>query len=128
MKKAVQSFLQDEGWHVTVAWGRDRGIDIEAFKQGRHLVIEAKGDASSPQQQANYFLGALGDLAQRMADPQAIYALALPDNERFRGLVGRLPSLARDRLVRLVFFVARADGELNVQVDGDERVQGLLEI
>jgi hypothetical protein len=53
----------------------------------------------------NYFLNALGELIQRMDDPDARYGLALPANNQFRGLVRRLPALARDRLRLVVFFV-----------------------
>ena len=44
-------------------------------------------------QQVNYFLGAIGELTQRMADPDAVYGLALPDNRQYRGLVDRLHAL-----------------------------------
>jgi hypothetical protein len=42
-----------------------------------------------------------------MNDPHARYALALPDNPRYRGIVRRLPDLARQRLDLTVFFVHR---------------------
>ena len=42
---------------------------------------------------------------QRMSDPCARYALALPDHPQYRGLVDRLPSLARERMLVDVFFV-----------------------
>jgi hypothetical protein len=44
------------------------------------LIIEAKGEVRSDQQQGNNFLNALGELLQRMDDPEAAYALALPAN------------------------------------------------
>jgi hypothetical protein len=72
-------------------------------------LIEAKGDAPTPQMQGNYFLGALGELLQRMDDPEAQYGLALPDNSRFRGLVERFPLLAVERL-RLRVFLVKAEG------------------
>jgi hypothetical protein len=40
-----------------------------------------------------------------MDDPNARYALALPDNRRYRGLVSRLPRLARHRLQLTILFV-----------------------
>ena len=40
-----------------------------------------------------------------MDDTQALYALALPNNGRYRGLVERLPRLARERLGLIVLFV-----------------------
>lgn len=56
----------------------------------------------------NYFLGALGELIQRMTSDTAAYGLALPDNKQYRGLVTRLPPVARDRLNLTVFFVDEA--------------------
>ena len=40
-----------------------------------------------------------------MNDPNSRYALALPEHPQYRGLVNRLPSLARTRLNLGVFFV-----------------------
>lgn len=40
----------------------------------------------------------------------ARYGLALPDHRQYRGLVERLPALARDRLHLVVYFVGR-DGD-----------------
>jgi hypothetical protein len=42
-----------------------------------------------------------------MSDADAAYGLALPDNRQYRGLVARLPSLARERLRLRVLFVRR---------------------
>ena len=108
VKAAVRDYLTAHGYEVVVAWGHERGIDIEARRTGEFL-IEAKGEVSSQQQQANYFLGALGELVQRLDDPDTPYGLALPDNRRYRGLVDRLPPLARERLNLVVFFVRRSD-------------------
>ena len=105
VKGAVREHLVSEGYQVRVAWGRERGIDIEATRAeppGR-LVIEAKGETLQPQQ-VNYFLGALGELVQRMDDPKAQYGLALPDNGQYRGLIQRLPALIWTRLNLTAFF------------------------
>jgi hypothetical protein len=96
-------------WSVTVAWGRDRGIDVEAHRGTEDLYLEAKGEAANSPQQVNYFLGALGELVQRLRDPTAGYGLGLPDNPQYRRLVERLPELARQRLNLTVLFVDRQD-------------------
>lgn len=116
VKAAVLAHLEALGYEVDVAWGRTRGIDIEAIHVSLpRLVIEAKGEVLSDQQQGNYFLGALGELVQRLDDPETTYGLALPDNTRYRGLVARLPALARQRLNLTVYWVTRtADGTLTV--------------
>ncbi len=105
VKRAVRDFLQARGLHVEVKWGRERGIDIAARGPMERWIVEAKGEVASDQQQGNYFLGAIGELVQRMDDPEARYALALPDNRRYRGLVSRLPRMARQRLALTVLFV-----------------------
>jgi hypothetical protein len=105
VKTAVAAWLEATGWTVDVRWGRTRGIDLDARRGAERLVIEAKGEAPAGPQQVNYFLNALGELIQRMSDPHARYALALPDHPQYRGLVDRLPSLARERMLLDVFFV-----------------------
>lgn len=111
VKAAVRDYFEVAGFAMTVRWGRERGVDIEAtHPDGRRWLIEAKGAVASDQQQGNYFLGALGELIQRMDDPDAVYALALPDNRRYRGLADRLPRLAKQRLGLAVLWVRRVDG------------------
>jgi len=109
VKAAVRDYLTAHGYEVVVAWGHERGIDIEARRSEERILIEAKGEASLQPQNANYFLGALGELLQRLDDPDAFYGLGLPDNRQYHGLVDRLPTLARERLNLVVFFVRRSD-------------------
>ncbi len=127
IKRAVKQYLEQRGWRVDIAWGRDRGIDIQAFAGNNRLILEAKGEASTPQQEGNYFLGAVGELVQRTADPEGTYGLALPDNARYRGLVARLPSLARERVLHVVLFVSRSAEGLLVTLDGNEELLNVLE-
>ena len=69
-------------------------------------IIEVKGQGSRPEMRVNYFLGILGELLQRMSDPQARYSIALPDLPQFRRLWERLPSLAKERTGISALFVA----------------------
>lgn len=122
VKEAVRAHLADQGYTVTIAWGHQRGIDIEAQDSVSRLVIEAKGEASLQPQQVNYFLGALGELVQRMSDPDARYGLALPDNRQYQGLVERLPGLAWERLRLLIFMVSRCgDGYVVRELSSPKR-------
>jgi hypothetical protein len=120
VKGAVRDRLMAEGFDVTVAWGREPGIDVMArHADGRRYVIEAKAEKGvTGAQQHNYFVGLLGELVQRMNDPHATYAIALPENRQYRGLVGRLPGLARERLGLQVFWVARTEDGFRVTIEG----------
>ncbi len=120
VKLAVGEYLEQRGYEVEIMWGKARGIDIDARSDTGRIVIEAKGqvDPARPnfhQIQGNYFLNALGELIQRIDDSEAEYALALPDEARSRGLVDRLPELARERLRLKVFFVSKTDEGLAVR-------------
>jgi hypothetical protein len=108
VKTAVKSYLEARGWSVRVAWGHGRSVDIDARRAAEHLLLEAKGGAASPPQQVNHFLAAIGELVQRLRDPATRYGLALPDNLQYRRLVSRLPRLARERIVQVVYLVDQA--------------------
>lgn len=112
VKLAVQDWLQQLGWTVDVAWGRNRGIDIAATKSGERWIIECKGTGSSAPMQNNYFIGALGELLQRMTDPDARYSVAFTDTPKFRRLWNELPKHAKERLKLSAIFVDR-DGVVN---------------
>ena len=107
VKQGAKEFLEQSGFRVTVAWGHERGVDISAVSDTEILLLEAKGSAQNPPQQVNYFLGALGELLQRMTDPRAAYGLALPDNVQYRGLVDRLPALVWERLKFTALLVSK---------------------
>jgi hypothetical protein len=115
VKLAVKEHLEASGHNVTVMWGRARGVDIDASGPEGRLLIEAKGEVSLQPQQVNYFLNAIGELVQRMSDETAEYGLALPDNQQYRGLVSRLPDVARRKLALRVFFVARSGSRYSVR-------------
>ena len=98
-RKPVRVYLTSLGFDVAVAWGRVRGIDIDARHSDGRYVVEAKAEVGkNGPQQVNYFLGMLGELVQRMDDAQASYGIVLPDNRQYRGLLDRLPALAKERL------------------------------
>jgi len=54
----------------------------------------------------NYFLG---ELLQRMSDPEATYGLASLDSRQYLGLAARLPALAWQRLRLTGLFVSKGD-------------------
>ena len=106
VKAAVAAVLEETGWTVQVQWGHAPGIDIVARRGSDRWVLEAKGEGSRPQMRVNYFLGALGELLQRMDSPTPAYGLALPAHRQFAGLILRLPAWMRRHLA-LHFFLVR---------------------
>jgi len=108
VKQAVADWLQAQGWDVSVAWGRTRGIDIDATRGTEHFVIEAKGAGRYDQMSRNFFFVVLGDLLQRMTDEHTRHGLALPDMPPFINLVQRFPELARRR-TQITFLLASRD-------------------
>lgn len=112
LKEFLDKWLQSQGWSTRIAWGRSRGIDIEASRNGKRWLIEVKGLGSRDAMRVNYFLGALGETLQRMADRHAQYSIALPDIPQFRGLWSRLPKLAKSRTTITALFVS-SDGTVS---------------
>lgn len=122
VKQAVEGALRQESWNVDTRWGRAHGIDIEARRGAERLVLEAKGEGSRPAMRVNFFLGALGELLQRMDSPAACYGLALPAHRQFAGLVSRLPAWVRARLNLRFYLVRPTSGgyEVGLVRPGDE--------
>lgn len=106
VKAAVKDALKRDGWMTTVQFGHTHGIDIEATRGSEYLIIEAKGEGSLNPMRVNYFLGALGELLQRMDSPLARYGLALPAHRQFIRLIIRLPDWVCKQL-GLCFYLVR---------------------
>jgi hypothetical protein len=67
---AVRDHVVAEGFEVHVAWRRVGGIDIYGRRaDGRHIVIEAKAEVDSDQQQGN--LGFPVDVDRRCPWPKS---------------------------------------------------------
>jgi hypothetical protein len=97
-----------------VAWSHSHGADIEAQRNGQRWVIEAKGCGSRGAMRVNYFLAILGELLQRMTDPDSLYSIALPDLKQFRSLWQRLPLIAKTRTGITALFISDS-GEVTEQ-------------
>ena len=118
IKSVLEGWLMRSGWTaVRVARARAPGVDVEALRGTERWLIEVKGHGSLSAMRVNYFLGALGELLQRMDDPAARYSICLPDLPQFRSLWERLPSLAKERLTLTALFVSDV-GEVRYSVPG----------
>lgn len=112
IKQVLKAWLENSGWVVDVRWGKTRGCDVVALRGQDRWLIEVKGLGSSQPMNVNYFLGALGEILQRMDDAAARYSICLPDTKQFQGLWDRLPELAKERLGLTAIFVT-ASGEVD---------------
>jgi hypothetical protein len=105
VKYGVKEFLEAEGFHVTIAWGRDRGVDIQAVSPSGIMLLEAKGSAPTPAgellPQRSGRTTATNDRAQRCVWTGPTGQRAVPRPGK------RLPQLARERLRLTVFFISK---------------------
>jgi hypothetical protein len=111
-KEILRRWLEKNEWSTEIAWGRSRGIDIEAKRGSERWIIEVKGIGSRSEMRVNYFISMLGETLQRMDDPDAKYSIAMPDVAQFRGLWIRLPSVAKSRTTITALFVSE-DGSVH---------------
>jgi hypothetical protein len=105
-KEILRTWLEKGGWSTEIAWGRARGIDIEAKRGSERWVIEVKGIGSRPEMRVNYFIGILGETLQRMGDQDAKYSIAVPNVAQFWRLWTRLPAIAKSRTTITVLFIS----------------------
>ena len=111
-KEILKAWLESDGWSTEIAWGRTRGIDVEAKRGAKRWIIEVKGIGSLSAMRVNYFIGMLGETLQRMDDKEAKYSIAMPDIQQFRNLWNRLPGLAKRRTTISALFVS-GDGSID---------------
>lgn len=104
---ALRLHLEREGWSVSRMADtrtKERGLDLEASRDGRVLIVEAKGYPSrtysdprrvgevkptNPTLQAGhwYARAILAAIRLQAKNPHAVVALALPDFPRYRALI-----------------------------------------
>jgi hypothetical protein len=102
----IRRHLENTGWSIKFMADtlvKERGVDLEAFKDGRTLIIEAKGDPSkgysdprragetkptNPTLQAGHWYAhaVLAAIRLQTKHPAAIVALAFPDFPRYQTL------------------------------------------
>ena len=68
----IKRWLEADGWHTEIAWGKARGTDIVARRNGETWLIEAKGCGSRPEMRVNYFIAMLGEVLQRLHESGAV--------------------------------------------------------
>jgi hypothetical protein len=111
LKHHLREWFRANSWEAVVAWGHERGVDIDSGRDGKRWIVEVKGIGSRPEMRVNYFIGVLGETLQRMNDPASKYSIGLPDVQQFRRLWDRLPRLAKQRTQITALFVS-ASGQV----------------
>jgi hypothetical protein len=109
VKRALMLSLSEKGWIVEqIAWGHEPGADL-IFRHEKlgNLVIEAKGEGSRYQMRRNYFSMVLGDLLQRMDDPNKKYGVGLPAYKQFTAMAVNTPEWIKTQLNLSLFFVKK---------------------
>ena len=107
IKKALIAKLKEDNWRIEkTAMGNAHGVDIAAVNGTATLYIEAKGEGSLVPMRINYFLAVLGELLQKMDDPNKQYAIALPAYQQYSNLISRLPLWVKQQL-KLQFFIVK---------------------
>lgn len=116
--------LEQEGWEIIgYCKGRQRGIDIEACKNGTTLIVEAKGARASdtaPHKKREFFDSRqikthFGKAIVQILEKQnefstAQFAIAHPDDPDIRKAIGRLiPTLKK---INIKHYWVANDGEV----------------
>ena len=96
IKQILDAYLKSQGWKTQIAWGFTHGVDIEATFNRLRWIIEVKGSETINLLPVNTFVSVIGEVIQRMDDPECKYSIALPDIKQFRRLWFRLPGLAKE--------------------------------
>jgi len=133
--EAIARFLEEDGWTVVGkadTQSKERGVDIQAMRNGWTLLVEAKGYPSknyrdprraghvkptNPTNQAQrwYSHALLKAMRLQTKHPEALVALGFPDFPRYRTLFED----THDGLVKLGVAM------LMVRVDGSVETWGL---
>lgn len=129
---AIANFLEKDNWVIISkanAHTKQRGVDLHAVKNGRMLLIEAKGFPSRnyrdisrakeqkpthPTSQAQHWYShaLLKVVRLQTKHPEAIVAIGLPDFPRYQTLVQE----TRNALgkLRIVLLIVQEDGTISI--------------
>jgi hypothetical protein len=104
VRSVLEAFLRQNGWEPSAS-KRSAGVEVEGWRGVERWVISLHEEAWASQDYGHLFMQMIGELLTVMDDRAAVYSLALPDTEPFRGLWDSVPLLARDRLGVTALFI-----------------------
>ena len=105
MGQILRDHIDSLGWHIEYFTNSKNRIDIAARMVHWRWIIEVRGMNYQISEPLTSFLSVLGDILQRMDDPQARHSIALPDTIPFRRLWKRLPPLVKQKTGITALFV-----------------------
>lgn len=104
VEKNIREHLKNNGWVVKPRKNKF-GIDIEATKNNRNIVIEVKGCGLHATAMSNNFNNVFGQIIKDMKDKNAEYYVAFPHIQPYIRLWESISDLAKNRLRVNVIWV-----------------------
>lgn len=118
-------WLKNDGWKIDHhCLGNERGIDILASKDGRVLIVEAKGAKGnlstttrdrfdSGQIKTHFGVAIIKVLEEKTRHPDAEIAIAQPDDERIRRVLKDV--IQHMKVLKVKLFWVRVNGVVSVE-------------
>lgn len=137
--KCVGDWLSNRGWKILeMNLGHKHGPDILARKGGNRIIVESKGSKGNPKSpvttRKRFDSGQIKDhfgkaivkvLEERYKDPNAIVAIAHPDDEYIRKVLN--DAAEEVRKMGIILFWVKSSDEMRVQSDSSWARKGLPE-
>ena len=105
IRQNLENYLTERGWEIEDIRSTNRGIDLNARMHVIRWTIRANCFQLSREGIVVSFVSAIGEIVQRMNDPNRRYSIVLPDIPPFRRLWDRLPDTAKERIQITALFV-----------------------
>jgi len=122
--------LTNEGWKINnadICFGQKQGIDLKATKDGKTMLVEVKGavaDSKSPtsknkdkfdsgQIKTHFGMAIVKMLVEKNKDSKNILAIAHPDDEDIRRVIGNLIPYLKNLSIRHYWV---SETKLNLEV------------
>lgn len=114
VKSSVETYLNEHGYSsIVTRMGTRQGYDVEAVnpENGRRLVVECKGEASTGSQHARSWINVATAILTSLneiysPDNENDVAIALPDTVEYRGRLSLLNEFLKRESIA-VFWISR---------------------
>lgn len=106
VQEAIEKYFNDLGYELKTK----EQVDLIAEKASERWIVEAKGLTSAV---GTDFNTCLGQLVKSMKDENTIYAIAVPNHEKYKQQCGLISDYFR-QLVRLHIILVDENGNVTV--------------